>query len=261
MSPVLGWDILCRYFRTDYCNNQCLNGCRLSSQKGVEMAINPIMKIIRAKKLGVLVRDARIKSGKSAQECAQAMGISGDDLTAMEFGDRPPTLPELELFAYALEVPLEHFWGSETLNPNGSEKLVDPTEITKIRQGSIGELIQKGRDEAKLSLDEMADKTGITPERLQAYEQGVMPIPLPELENVARVLNNSVGYFEDQQGPVGSWFAEEKFMRSFKDLPVELQEFITKPINRPYLELAVRLSELKVDKLRALAEGLLEITL
>lgn len=225
------------------------------------MTINPIMKIIRAKKLGLLIRDVRIKSGKSLEYCAEAMGISVDDLTAMEYGERPPTLPELELFAYALEVPLEHFWGSETLKADGSDKSVDPTEINKIRQGSIGELLQKGRNQANLSIDELAQKTGLSSDSLQAYEQGTLPIPLPELENIALVLNNSIGYFEDQQGPVGSWFAEQKFMREFQNLPKDLQEFICKPINRPYLELAIRLSELKVEKLRALGEGLLEITL
>ncbi len=44
-------------------------------QEGAKMTINPIMKIIRAKKLGVLIRDARLKTGKSLEECAQAMGI------------------------------------------------------------------------------------------------------------------------------------------------------------------------------------------
>jgi hypothetical protein len=44
-------------------------------------------------------------------------------------------------------------------------------------------------------------------------------------------------------------------------MPSELQSFVVKPINQPYLELAQRLSEMSVEKLRAVAEGLLEITL
>jgi len=40
-----------------------------------------------------------------------------------------------------------------------------------------------------------------------------------------------------------------------------LLAFVLKPINLPYLELAKRLSEMSVDKLRDVAEGLLEITL
>jgi transcriptional regulator with XRE-family HTH domain len=125
----------------------------------------------------------------------------------------------------------------------------------------IGGLINKGRVEAELSIDDLAQSAGIPAASLQSYEQGDIPIPLPELEILALVLNNSIAGFEDEQGPAGSWFAEQRNTSEFIGLPQELQEFVSKPINRPYLELAVRLSELKVERLRALAEGLLEITL
>ena len=225
------------------------------------MTINPIMKIIRAKKLGVLIRDARLKTGKSLEECSQAMGLSVEEVTAMEFGERPPTLPELELLAYYLELPLERFWSNATLKTDGSDKLVEAGDIIQLRQGVIGDLIHKGRIKAELSLEDLAQKTGITTANLQAYEQGKDPIPLPELEILAQVLNNSIGDFEDLQGTIGSWFVEQRNLKVFQDLPQELQDFVSKPVNRPYLELAVRLSEVKVEKLRALAEGLLEITL
>jgi transcriptional regulator with XRE-family HTH domain len=225
------------------------------------MTVNPIVKIIRAKKLGVLIRDARMKSGKSLEDCAHAMGIPEDELVAMEFGERPPTLPELELFAYFLEVPLDHFWGSETLNVDSKEKQVDSTEIIRLRQNAIGDLLQQSRSDANLTIEELADKTGITNDNLQMYEKGEVAIPLPELELVAQALNSSVIKYEDQNGKAGTWFNQQKILDAFLDLPKELQQFVSKPINRPYLEIAVRLSELKVEKLRALAEGLLEITL
>jgi transcriptional regulator with XRE-family HTH domain len=225
------------------------------------MTINPIVKIIRAKKLGVLIRDVRLKSGKSLEECARAMGIPVDDLISMEFGERPPTLPELELFAYFLEVPLDHFWGSETLKTDGKENLVDSIEIIKLRQSVIGDLIHQARSAANLSIEDLAEKTGIALDKLQSYEEGDVAIPLPELEIVAQALNNTIGDFEDQQGPAGSWFSQQKYINEFLDLPQDLQQFVGKPLNRPYLEIAVRLSELKVERLRALAEGLLDITL
>jgi transcriptional regulator with XRE-family HTH domain len=225
------------------------------------MTVNPIVKIIRAKKLGVLIRDARLKSGKSPEDCAHAMGIPVDEFMAMEFGERPPNLPELELFAYYLEVPLEHFWGSETIKADANENLVDSAEIVQLRQKAIGSLIHQSRNEANLSIEDLADKTGITVDNLQNYEEGETAIPLPELELVAQVLNNSMVDFEDQHGQAGSWFSQQKNLREFLTLPEDLQKFVSKPINRPYLELAVRLSELKVERLRALAESLLEITL
>jgi transcriptional regulator with XRE-family HTH domain len=225
------------------------------------MTVNPIVKIIRAKKLGVLIRDARMKSGKSLEDCAHAMGISEDELAAMEFGERPPTLPELELFAYYLEIPLDHFWGSETLDAESKENLVENTEIVRLRQKAIGDLLQQSRSDADLSIEELADKTGITTDNLLMYEKGEGAIPLPELELVAQALNSSVIKFEDQNGKAGTWFSQQKTMNAFLELPQGLQQFVSKPINQPYLEIAVRLSELKVEKLRALAEGLLEITL
>ena len=48
--------------------------------------------------------------------------------------------------------------------------------------------------------------------------------------------------------------------RKGSDLTPEMQQFVEKPVNQPYLEIAMRLSELPVDKLRTLAESLLEIT-
>jgi transcriptional regulator with XRE-family HTH domain len=225
------------------------------------MTINPILKIIRAKKLGVLVRDAREKSGKDLEECAQAMGLSGEELGAIEYGERALTLPELEILAYYLDIPLEHFWENEILKPSGTDRMVDAQEIKLSRQKVIGDLMREGRTKAGLSSQDLAEQAGISPENLQPYEQGMLPIPLPELESIVRALNSSIAEFEDHQGPAGSWFAEKRNFNEFASLPIELQEFISKPINRPYLDLAIRLSEIKVERLRALAEGLLEITL
>jgi transcriptional regulator with XRE-family HTH domain len=225
------------------------------------MTINPILKIIRAKKLGILIRDAREKSGKSLDECAQAMGLTSEELAAVEAGDRPPTLPELEILAFHLDVPLEHFWQSEILKSAVNMRMVDAAEIKGTRQRAIGDLIQQSRKGAALSIEELSQKAGISPDSLQAYENGEAPIPLPELEAISQVLNQSIADFEDHQGPVGSWFSDKRNVNEFLDLPQELKEFVSRPINRPYLELAVRLSELKVERLRALAEGLLEITL
>lgn len=225
------------------------------------MTINPILKIIRAKKLGVLINDARTKSGKSVEECAEAMGISAEELTAIEFGERPPSLPEVEILAYYIEVPIQHFWGSEVLSADGGEKSYDAEEIKQLRQSVIGGLISKARLEAGMSVEELGEKAGIAADVLESYEQGVAATPLPELESLAKILDTPMEFYEDQTSPVGSWFTEQKNTREFIELPKEIQEFIGKPVNRPYLELAIRLSEMKVEKLRSLAEGLLEITL
>jgi hypothetical protein len=67
-------------------------------------------------------------------------------------------------------------------------------------------------------------------------------------------------FFMDQTGVIGEWKMKQQAVQKYLELPKELQDFVSKPVNRPYLELALRLSGLSVEKLRAVAEGLLEIT-
>jgi len=74
-------------------------------------------------------------------------------------------------------------------------------------------------------------------------------------------LNMSIDDFRDQNGPIRDWLDQQKMIDDFQKLPPELQTFIVKPINTPYLELAQKLSGMPVDKLRDFAEALLEITL
>ncbi len=54
---------------------------------------------VRSRKLGVLIRDARLAARKTIPECAQAMGVTGGVFRAYEEGRRAPSLPELEMLA------------------------------------------------------------------------------------------------------------------------------------------------------------------
>lgn len=223
--------------------------------------MNPTLMTIRTKKLGVLVRSARLTCGKSLEDCAKAIGVPVNDLEAYELGERAPSLPELEMLAFYLQIPLEHFWGNELLKGNGHSQPLDAAKLRSLRQRMIGALIRKARTEAGLSPEALAEQSGIAAERLNAYELGEEAVPLPELEVLAKLFNASVREFQDKSGPVGDWFLKQQLIKGFQELPAELQNFASKPVNQPYLEVAKRLSEMQVDKLRSVAEVLLEITL
>jgi transcriptional regulator with XRE-family HTH domain len=62
--------------------------------------------IIRTKKLGVLLRDARLASRKTLQECAEAVGVSKGVFKSYEEGRRSPSLPELEVLPQTIHQPL-----------------------------------------------------------------------------------------------------------------------------------------------------------
>ena len=73
---------------------------------------------IRTKKLGVLIRDARLAARRSAQECAEAIDIRKGLFRAYEDGLRAPSLPELEALVYYLDLPIDHFWGKSVKSEN-----------------------------------------------------------------------------------------------------------------------------------------------
>ena len=65
---------------------------------------------IRAKKLGVLIRNARQAAGRSKKECGQGIGVSSSTINSFENGVKSPSLPQLEMIALSLRVPIEYFW-------------------------------------------------------------------------------------------------------------------------------------------------------
>ena len=226
------------------------------------MALNPTALELRAKIIGALIRDARQAQGKEIENCAQAIGISSEAFQAFELGDHAPSLPELEAIAYYLNVPLDHFWETKTLAAAPDETLdtKNMERLIQLRQRMVGALVRQARLEAGIKLEAIANHTEIDQSLLEAYELGEEPIPVPLLEVFSGLLSRSIREFFDHHGPVGRWTAQQRAMHDFLEMPVELQEFISKPVNRPYVELAVRLSEMSVDRLRSVAEGLLEIT-
>ncbi len=216
---------------------------------------------IRTKIIGALIRDARIKAGKSIPECAEALGIQAQLIEQYELGEKAISLPELEALSYYLGVSLDRFWEKEGFSSQPDpEKTSNSSTLIKIRQRMIGALLKQARLESGLSPEDLASRVGLELGQLEAYELGLEQVPLPALEALSSALNRSIREFQDQKGPIGVWNAKQRAIRDFQSLPIEIQTFISKPVNRPYLELAVRLSEMSVDRLRAVAEGLLEIT-
>jgi transcriptional regulator with XRE-family HTH domain len=224
--------------------------------------VHPQAKIIRGKKLGVLVRDARLASGKTLKESAQAIGVSSSTLGAYERGVKSPSLPELEVLTYFLNVPLDHFWGQQarSAKPSPAAEL-EVGSLLEDRQQQIARQLNEARAAAGLSLKHLSKKVNIPSGRLSAYEAGKKPIPLPELEVLSGALGVALQGLRDEESTVGSWLSEKEAVKKFLELPPGLQTFVAKPINLPYLELAQRLSEMPAEKLRSVAESLLEITL
>ena len=216
---------------------------------------------LRSRKLGVLIRDARLAGRKTMPECARITGVSAGIFRAWEEGRRSPSLPELEVLSYALNLPLNHFWSKEAKSVAAPlTETMNLPAFVRIRQRLIGALLRQVREKASISLRALSELAGISTARLRAYELGERPIPLPELEGLTALLGGQVEMLFDQTGPIGLWMIQQKAIQDFLQLPTELQNFVCKPVNRPYVELALKLSGMSTDKLRSVAEDLLDIT-
>lgn len=217
---------------------------------------------IRTKKLGILIRDARLASRRSIKECAAAINVTNGIFKAYEEGRKAPSLPELEMLVYYLELPIDHFWKNETIS-DAPDRITDSnlSRLTGLRHRIIGAHLRQARMDASLSMKSVAEQTGISTGRLKRYELGEIPLPLPELEVILKVLGGRIESFFDQGGPIGMWMTQQKAIQQFLEMPVELQNFVCQPINRPYLDLARKLSEMSTGKLRSVAEDILDITL
>jgi transcriptional regulator with XRE-family HTH domain len=218
---------------------------------------------LRTRKLAILLRDARESAGRTKRECADALGIPSSRYGSYENATKAPSLPELEILAFFLDVPLSHFWGNTAI----SQAAQDESQIEKLqrvldlRQRILGTMLRVYREEKEISVAELSRLTNLPTSRIKGYEEGRFAIPLPDLEMIIQHLGRSMAEFYDSHGPVGDWLREQNAIQELMLMPSEIQEFVCKPLNRPYIEIAQRLSEMSVDKLRAVAEGLLEITL
>src|SRR5262245_5787002 len=216
---------------------------------------------LRSRMLGVLMRDARLANGSTEAEVASTLGVSEDQVRDWEYGRESPSLPELETLAYFLGVPVSHFWSTQTLSSQQDERKVPQQTYNELRDRMIGAMLTTARQDAKLSQEEVARATGLTQEQIAAYEYGLTSIPFPELTSLSTAVRKPISYFLEASDRVGSWLSLKEEYQRFTQLPLEMRLFVTQPVNQAFIDIAIRLSRLKVQELREIAENILNITL
>jgi transcriptional regulator with XRE-family HTH domain len=217
--------------------------------------------VLRRKIVGVRIRQARMKAGLTLKEVGQALGITAEQLSEIEFGLGDVSLPQLEVMALLFHVPISDFWSEDLIEEE--PKLLPTVEAISLRRRIIGGLLRHARTEAGRSPEDLAALLGVSSSRIAEYELAQAEIPLLELEILAKYLNVSLDYFIDGGLPnfnnsEGRVNLEE--IARFFDLPKDIRDFLSNPANLLYVNIAMRLSDLSADTLRNLAEGLLEVT-
>lgn len=217
---------------------------------------------IKNRILGVLIQEARQASGQSQADCADLLGLSVEAYTAFETGQVAPSLPQLELLAFMFNLPIKHFWGADTLAASRRHEEIKERvpELLMLRHKMIGIKLFELREKAGFTRAQIAEKTGLSVDQIEKVEQGNTSLPVSELEFLVRAEHGVLDDLVEDHGPVGNWLQAQKDFEAFVKLPADMRTFVLKPINRSYIELAIKLSQMQVDQLRSIAEGILEIT-
>ncbi len=219
-------------------------------------------RILRQKITGVLVRQARVDAGKSLKDCGLVLGLTSGAISAIEYGRRAISLPEIEMLAYYFGVPLEYFLDGGTEAANTPAEELPSEELLKLRHRIVGASLRQARLNLDLSQSELSKSIGVSKRKLSQYELGETPIPLVELEAMTEILQVPLAYFLDEGvGPVGEEQQRQREWRRFSDLSPEVRSFVLEPANQAYLQLAMSLSAVPADRLRNIAASLLDITL
>lgn len=217
---------------------------------------------IRGKMIGVLLRDARLDAGRSLDDCARVLQVAPEDIEAWEYGDQVPSLPQLEILAYYLGVPVSHFWSTTTREAEREEySSAAQREYLAIRDRMIGALIRQARLEEDMTLEALGEATGISAGQLERYELGEDTLPLHELSVIASALKKSMRYFLESNSHFGEYLSLREEWKRFVELPEDVRAFAANPLHVGFIEIAMMLSQMPADRLRRIGESILNITM
>ncbi len=214
---------------------------------------------LRKKMVGVLMRNARLRSSLSIKEVAGITGFSTGAISDHEYGRRDISLPQLEVLAHLYQVPIAYFWDENALDEDG-ERTLPVDEVVGLRRRILGTLLRQARTEAGHSQSDLAQHLDCPPGRIFNYEFGRADIPLIELEKLARILEVPMSYFFDKGiKPNGDQVPDYDELSRLAALPDDVRKFMLHPGNLLYARVAMQLSALSANTLRRLGEGLLDI--
>ena len=223
--------------------------------------MNSQLMTIRAKKFGVRLAGYRQRKNITTETLSKWTDIPQEKIEEVESGEASFSLPQVELIAIKLGLLTDTLInGKLDFEQNLQSETESLKQYQSLRDRMISLILRKTRTEQSKSLAEISSKCGLSETELDQYESGEQSLPLPILECLC----------EEYQLPLSSLYTKTQTDQPHEIEPApvmtdtekddEMAAFVQNPANLAYLQLAKKLSELDSAKLRAIAEGLLEIT-
>ncbi|GAW91714.1 helix-turn-helix domain-containing protein [Calderihabitans maritimus] len=144
--------------------------------------------------LGAKIRELRKEQGLTLNELAARIGISPSFLSAVERGQKKPSIPMVKKISEGLKVSAYYLLSENSLQ-------------------DVGEKLRFVREGRGLSLEELAKMSGVGQETIRAIEAGEKEAELEDLERLADALTVTVRYFLDRPATSKSIGARIKSIR------------------------------------------------
>ena len=200
-------------------------------------------RLLRAKILGVLLRQRRQAADSSLADCAVFLQQTPQTLEAWECGEQSPSLPQVELLSSYLE---------------GAPPPGNLEAYQLLRERIIGVLLRMARDKQAISADAVASDSALDKDCLRAVELGDSAIDLPDLTALAQALDVDLRDFIDAPAaevapppvPAGPAIDEGK---------AALSDFAADSDNAAFIRLAMAFRQIPAEDLHRIADALFAI--
>jgi transcriptional regulator with XRE-family HTH domain len=191
---------------------------------------------------------------------ASILGQDAEAVEAFEQGQEAISLPQIEILSQVYGVSLRSFWDTDIFRTPIPRPVESTSAYVGLRRKMIGVLLRQARLTRGKTLTDLAAEIDRPSEELAAVEFGENDISIAELEQLAHNAGVSLAYFANPDLESGGPETLDE-AEVLKEMPEDVREFLAQPANVLYVRLAMVFSELPVDTLRRIGEGLLDITL
>ena len=189
------------------------------------------------KELHEKIKTIRLSLHFSIHDCAKLLGIPQGTYLAFEKGEQHLSLPDLEILALYFGLPLEACFNDQCKRLYQITLLQDSIRPSYqiLRQKVIRTQLSLERQAAGLTLEELAEATGIPVESLHNYEEETIPIPIDDLQNICQQLGKHLDAFfpDDRQlsetlNLSGAMFQDQEAMNEGDGLDESFAQILAK---------------------------------
>ena len=214
---------------------------------------------LRAKIVGVLIRQSRVAASRSIEDCARQLQVPPEQVSDWEYGDGVPSLPQLELLASYLNVPVNTFLQDNEIRAFENE-VAENDQFVTLRQRLVGGLLRAARDLKGISIEQLSELTAIDGGLLQEYEYGQQVIPMNHLLTLANSLDQDLEYFLESGQDSDAETKDESASTAPFANSEDKRRFVVDQKTQGIIKLAVAFSQIPSEELHRIADALLSIS-